>query len=95
MAEVKFSVCEVKEIESNGKKFKAFKVLAKNGRKLDCRFVQGCHNIPEIPCTIVVNEEDCNVDTSRLYPILWVKDVVRLEERQRKSNLANYFDLDD
>lgn len=95
MAEVKFSLVEIKDIESktDGKKFKAYKVLAKNGKKMDCRFVTGCQNVPTEPCTIVCDEEECNVDTTRMYPILWVKNVLRTEERVRKSNLGEYFDI--
>lgn len=90
--ERKFRIIEVKEITGkNGNKFTAFKTVGKGGKKMDVRFVRNCTNVPTEPCTIVVNEADANVDTSRLYPILWIKDVIRIEENERKSNLDDFF----
>lgn len=90
--EVRIEVIEVKEIEHEGKKFNAYKTVAKNGKKLDLRFVRGCNNIPTEPCTIVVKSENANVDTTRRFPILWVKDVEAIEETVHKTNIADYFD---
>ena len=93
MAEIKFKIIEVKEITTNdGKKFNAYKTLAKGGRKMDVRFVRTCHNVPSEPCVIVVNKEDANVDNTRQYPILWIKDVQSIEDFERKDNLEDYFD---
>ena len=64
--ETKFKIIEVKEITTkDGKKFKAYKTIGKGGRKLDVRFVMSCSNVPTEPCTIVCDEDDCNVDTTR------------------------------
>ena len=95
MNEVKFNIIEVKDINIPEKnlKFKAYKTVGKNGRKMDVRFVRNCSNVPEEPCTIVCNAEDCNVDTTRLYPILWVKNVLRIEHTERKSNLKDFFEV--
>ena len=91
--ERKFRIIDVKEITTrDGKKFKAFKTIGKAGRKMDCRFVQGCKNVPTEPCIIVVEEENANVDTTRVYPILWIKDVIRIEPVQRKNNISDFFD---
>lgn len=93
--ETKFKIIEVKEITTkDGKKFKAYKTIGKGGRKLDVRFVMSCSNVPTEPCTIVCDEDDCNVDTTRQYPILWVKDVKRLEAFERKNNLSEFFDTE-
>ena len=90
--EVKFKIIEVKEISVDGKKFNAFKTIANGGKKMDVRFVRTCKNVPTEPCIIVVAEDMCNVDNTRRYPILWVKDVIRIETYERKSNIADYFD---
>ena len=88
-----FKIIEVKEITSNnGNKFLAFKTLGKGGRKLDVRFVRDCKNIPTEPCVIHVKPENCNVDTTRQYPILWVKNVESITEFERKNNVDEYFD---
>lgn len=91
--EVKFKIIEVNEIETKeGRKFKAYKTIAKGGRKMDVRFVQKANNVPDEPCVIVVDEDNANVDTTRQYPILWIKDVLRIEPFERKSNLSDFFD---
>ncbi len=96
MAERKFKIIEVSEITTkDGKKFNAYKTLANGGRKMDVRFVRNCKNIPTKPCVIVCEEGQCNVDTTRQYPILWIKDVVRIEETQRTNNVSKYFDSDE
>lgn len=93
MTEVKFKIIEVKEITTkDGKKFDAYKTIGKGGRKMDVRFVRTAKNIPTQPCVIVVNEEDANVDTTRQYPILWIKDVIRIEDFERKNNVGDFFD---
>lgn len=93
IVERKFKIIEVREITTkDGKKFNAYKTLANGGRKMDVRFVRNCSNIPTEPCVIVCDENDCNVDTTRQYPILWVKNVIRIEEFERVNNVAEYFD---
>lgn len=94
MAEVKFKIIEVTDVNlPDGKKFKGYKTVGKGGRKMDVRFVRDCKNVPTAPCTIVVEADNANVDTTRQYPILWVKDVIRCEESEhKKSNLADFFD---
>lgn len=91
--ERKFKIIEVNDVTTkDGKKFKAFKTLANGGRKMDVRFVRDCQNVPTEPCVIVCNENNCNVDTTRQYPILWVKNVLRIEDFEHKNNVAEFFD---
>ena len=93
--ERKFKIIEVNEITTkDGKKFKAYKTIGKGGRKMDVRFVRDCNNVPTEPCVVVVNEENCNVDTTRQYPILWIKSVERIEGFERKNNTSAYFDAE-
>lgn len=89
----KFRIVEVKEITTkDGQKFNAYKTISNGGRKMDVRFVRKCNNIPTEPCVIVVDEDDCNVDTTRQYPILWIKNVQSIEQFERKSNIDEFFD---
>ena len=94
--EVKFNIIEVKEINIPERKlkFNAYKTVDRNGKKMDVRFVRDCQNVPTEPCVIVCEDIDCNVDNTRRYPILWVKNVLRQEEIQRKSNIGDYFDIE-
>lgn len=90
--EVKFKIIEVKEITAkNGNKFTAYKTVGKGGKKLDVRFTKTCKNVPISTCTIVVKKENANVDTSRIYPILWVKNVERIEASERRNNIDEFF----
>ena len=93
--ERKFKIIEVNEITTkDGKKFKAYKTIGKGGRKMDVRFVRDCNNVPTEPCVVVVNDENCNVDTTRQYPILWIKNVERIEGFEHKNNTSDYFDAE-
>ena len=93
--ERKFKIIEVNDITTkDGKKFKAYKTIGKGGRKMDVRFTRDCNNVPTEPCVVVVNEENCNVDTTRQYPILWIKSVERIEGFERKNNTSDYFDAE-
>ena len=88
-----FKIIDVSEhTTKDGRKFSAYKTLAKNGKKMDVRFTRTCTNVPTEPCVIVVRSDMCNVDTTRQYPILWVKDVVEIKDFERTSNVADYFD---
>lgn len=93
--ELKIRIIEVKDVKlKDGRTFKAYKTVGKNGRKMDARFVQGCTNVPTEPCFIYVDDNECNVDTTRQYPILWVKNVLRTESFTRKSNVTEFFDTE-
>lgn len=85
-------IIEVKEIETkDGKKFTAYKAIAKNGKRIDARFVRGCANVPTEPCIISVLDENANVDLTREYPVLWVKEVEECKPFERRNNLSEYF----
>lgn len=94
--ERKFRIIEVKEVNipDRNLKFNAYKTVGKGGRKMDVRFVRGCTNVPTEACTIVVDENECNVDTSRRFPILWVKNVLRIEATEHRNNVSDFFDFD-
>lgn len=91
--EKKFRIIEVKEITTNdGKKFNAFKTIGKGGRKMDVRFNRDVKNTPIEPCVVVCEDTECNVDTTRQYPILWIRNITRIEPIERKSNVDEFFD---
>lgn len=88
-----FKIIEVKEITTkDSNKFLAYKTIGKGGRKMDVRFVRNCHNVPTEPCVVVVSDENANVDTTRQYPILWIKDVEEIKPFTRANNVGEYFD---
>lgn len=85
--ETKKTVNEVKEIRlianevdgKDGKKWLAFKAVKKDGKLIDCRFVRACNIIPTESCIIVVDPAEINIATNRLYPILWVKNIIEIK----------------
>lgn len=98
MAELKITVAKVERIKDKdrGLDFLAYKTLTKKGKFMDLRFRREVKNAPEEPCVIVVNEEKCNVDDQRKYPVLWVSEIKRIEPfEQKKSNASKYFGTDD
>ena len=93
---IEIKIIEAKEITAkNGNKFMAYKTVDKGARKMDVRFTRTCKNTPTEPCTIIVDKDMANVDKTRLYPILWVKEVKEIKENVRKSNLDEFFGSED
>jgi len=85
-------ITEVKEINKDGKKFKTFKTVTKDGKKMDVKFTQTCLNIPSEPCIVVVDKEKANVATNRMFPCLWIKDVIEIKPLVvKESNIDDYF----
>lgn len=92
---VEIKIIEVKEITTKeGRKFPAFKTVAKNGKKLDVRFTKECRGVPTETCILRVQDENTNVDTTRQYPIVWIKKIEETLPITRKSNASEYFDTD-
>ena len=94
----KIKVIEVNEIiANNGNKFIAYKTVNKDGRKMDLRFTRECCEknptmIPKEPCFIHVPVNQANVDQTRQYPVLWIKEVASIEPFERTSNLDEWFE---
>ena len=94
MAIYKVKVAQVKEISArNGSKFNAYKTIDKNGNFIDLKFTKACHNVPETRCWIYVLEENFNIQRNREYPVMWVKEVEKVEPLvATSSNVSDYFD---
>lgn len=93
---INVKIIDVKEVTpKSGQKFNAFKTVDKNGKKMDVKFTRDCRNVPTEPCEIVVDDSAANVDTNRQYPCLWIKDVLEIKPLPRKSNMAEFFDIDE
>ncbi len=91
--ELRIKVVEVKPVElQDGKKFTAYKVLTKDGKKMDCKFRQEVKNTPTEPCIMIVDSDKCNVSANRQYPVLWVSEIKSLEEYEQTSNSEKYFE---
>lgn len=92
MKEFKIVEIEERENKTTGRKFNTYKTVNKFGKKMDVRFTKTCTKIPTENCIIVVEDDMCNVDTNRQYPILWVKEIVEIKPYVRTSNVGDYFD---
>lgn len=64
-----------------GKKFKAFKAVQKNGTFIDLKFRKEVVP-PTKDCIIVVEETKMNVDNNRLYPCLWVVAIEEIKDKK-------------
>ena len=93
MKDLRIKIVEVKPIETkDGKKFTAYKALTKDGKKIDCKFRQDVTLLPKEPCTLIVDDEQCNVSTNRQYPVLWVQEVKEILPTEKKTNSGQFFD---
>ena len=78
--EVKIKITEVKNVKlPNGVAFKAYRCALKDGNIMDLKFQRAAHNIPTERCWIYVSEGNFNVSRRKEYPVVWVKDVNRIE----------------
>lgn len=82
------------------KKFLTFKTFSKNGRATEVKFRQEVNPTPKADCYIEVAECNMNLNTSGRYPVLWIKDSIRIipaeeiEAERAEANaakLADYF----
>lgn len=91
--ETKKTVNEVKEIRliakevdgKDGKKWLSFKAVKKDGKLIDCRFARACNIIPTESCIIVVDPSEINIATNRLYPILWVNNIIEIKSVKERQ----------
>lgn len=88
----RIKIIEVAERQTkDGRKFKIFRALSDDGKRIDCKFRQAVKNLPEHPCFVLVPSGGCNVSTAKEYPVLWISEVLRYEEIARRDNTAEYF----
>lgn len=81
----------------NGSKFTAFSAVQKDKRLMDCKFINDINTKPVESCYIRVKIADINVDRNRLYPVLWVRNILgiyvddseRAEQQTRSSDEIN------
>lgn len=93
MKDLKIKIIEVKNIKTtDGKQFTAYKALTKDGKKIDCKFRADVKLLPKEACTIIVDDEQCNVSTNRQYPVLWVQEVKEIIPTEKKTNSGQFFD---
>lgn len=63
---------------AKGVPFKAFSAVQKDKRLIDCKFTTLCNQKPTCDCYIHVKIADINIDRNRLYPVLWVRNVIKI-----------------
>lgn len=97
--EVKIEIVQVKEIEKNGRKFKAYQTIPTSGqfkgKRVDLKFRREAKNIPSDRCYIYVDDDQFNISTAGRWPVVWVNTVNRIEPLKKKTNVADYFDAAD
>ncbi len=81
---------------ADGRKFNTFKTFSKNGRPTEVKFRKEV-KAPTSDCSIVVNVDDMSLNTSGEYPVLWVHNIVSVEEyntvdvEKNRAKINEYF----
>lgn len=89
--EIKIKVTNVRDVDYNGRKFKAYHCLDGDGNNVELKFTRECHNVPTERCFIYVDSDKVNVNRKKEYPVVWVKDVNRIEPISRSSSVEKFF----
>lgn len=94
---IKIKIIEVKEMTTKeGRKFKVYKTVDKNGKKMDLKFRQSVTPLPTEPCVLLINDsKNVNVDTTIQYPCVWVHALDGIEELEKKCNISEFFEVTD
>ena len=89
-----------KTTKDGSKKFYTYKTFSKNGRVVEVKFTQESGFNSKTDCIIECQSDKCDLNTSGLYPVLWIRDVERIvpkdeidAERAEKNakKLSDYF----
>lgn len=60
---------------TDGRKFKVYKTVTKNGRKIDCKFRKEVTNVPSENSIISVYVNNMNMQKNSEFPVLWVSQI--------------------
>ncbi len=89
-----------KTTKDGGKKFYTYKTFSKNGRATEVKFTQDSQFSCKEDCVIECLESNCDLNTSGMYPVLWIRAVERVIPREeldaenaekKRAKLADYF----
>lgn len=89
-----------KKTKEGDKKFYTYKTFSKNGRAVEVKFTQESGFNSKEDCVIECLPTNCDLNTSGMYPVLWIRAVERIvpkeevdAERAEKSakKLAEFF----
>ena len=89
-----------KTTTDGSKKFYTYKTFSKNGRAVEVKFTQESGFNSKTDCVIECKTVNCDLNTSGMYPVLWVRAVERIvpkeeidAERAEKNakKLADFF----
>lgn len=71
---------------TDGRKFKVYKTVTKNGRKIDCKFRKEVTNVPSENSIISVYVNNMNMQKNSEFPVLWVSQIESIEPMAAKVN---------
>lgn len=63
-----------------GRPFNVYHTFSKNDRKTEVKFKSECNQKPEKDCYIIVAIDKMNLNKSGEYPVLWVSEVIAIED---------------
>lgn len=89
--EIKIDLRAKMIIKKDNTTFFAYKGLTKKGW-FDLKFTKEVKEIPTKSCVIYVDDEHANINFNGAFPVIWVSQVLKIEEYQNKLNTSDYFD---
>lgn len=84
---IKIKVAQKKT--ADGRTFNTYKTFSKNSRAMEVKFRKEVKLLPEKDCYVVVSEDAINVNDSGEYPVVWIKDVISIEDLQSAAAESN------
>ena len=89
-----------KTTKDGSKKFYTYKTFSKNGRAVEVKFTQDTKFNAKEDCVIECLESNVDLNTSGMYPVLWIRAIERIIPREeidaenaekKRARLADYF----
>lgn len=78
----RFLIKVTEKTTNDGKKFYTYKTFSKNGRAVEVKFTQESGFNTKEDCIIEVLEGKCDLNTSGMYPVLWIRKVERVVPKE-------------
>lgn len=77
--------------ETGEESFLAYKVFTKKGW-VDLKFTKDVKNAPTKNCFIFVDTDKLNINKTGRFPIVWVKEIAKIEEINFTQKVEDYFE---
>ena len=93
----KFKIYVTERSTKDGRKFNAYHTFSKNDRRTEVKFNRDVKELPSKTCYVEVEETKCNLNTSGEYPVLYIKEIIKIESlaagniEANRNKIKDYF----